>query len=993
MYKKLVAVALLPALTPLFTLLQHNKVVSFAEKYVIEPSFVFFSPQERWVDSVFRRLSLDEKIGQLFMVAAYSNKDEKHYREIEKLIKEYHIGGLIFFQGNPYKQAQLTNRYQAKSKVPLLIAIDAEWGLAMRLDSTLAYPYQITLGALRAENDSLIEAMGEQIGRQCKRLGIHINFAPVVDINNNSANPVIGFRSFGENKEKVARKGIAYMRGLQKSGIMAVAKHFPGHGDTDQDSHYALPQLKHSTERLDSLELYPFYKLIEAGVQGIMVAHLNIPAYETRPNYASTLSENVVKVLLTEKMGFSGLIFTDALNMKGVSDYFPAGELEMLALQAGNDVLLFPTNIPLAVKAIKKALKKKKIKKEDFERSVKKILRAKYQAELHCYKPITLPNLTQELNPEKEFEKLTEKIYQRSITLARNQDSLVPFVHLDLHHFASVAINASPKSEQIWQEMLSYYTEFEHLSLQTTKENWQNIAEKLQKLDSSKTLVVGIFGMSRLATKKYGIDSLTIQAVEQIQRKHKNTLLCIFGNPYAIRFFKPRNVLVAYEENDFTLKYVPQMVFGAFGTEGEMPVSVENIQEGDGQKTSEIARLQYGFSPESVGMSSDTLRKMDTLIQSAILNRVFPGCQVLVARRGKVVWHKAYGYHEYESTQKVTLQSIYDLASISKVAGTVQALMFLFDVGKLDLSLKASDYLPELAQSNKKNLIVHDILLHQAGLKPYELFYKRTLGKMREPSEKYFRYTKNDTFCVQVAPNLFARKDIEEIVWKWVIETELLKKKRKRYPYEYSDLGFFIMKKIADKLLNEPMEQFLRRNFYLPLGAYTLCYRPLEHFPKERIVPTENDKYFRRELVWGTVHDPTAALVGGVAGHAGLFGTANDLAKLLQMNLQKGYYGGVRYLVPETIELFTSQTDSLNRRGLGWDKPPKEGIFAYISQFSTQKSYGHAGYTGTVAWVEPEKQLIIIFLSNRVHPNDNNRIVKYHTRRKVQDIVYQALME
>jgi beta-glucosidase-like glycosyl hydrolase/CubicO group peptidase (beta-lactamase class C family) len=992
MYKKLVVVALLPAFIPLFHLLQHRKVVTFAEKY-IEPSFVFFSQEERWVDSVFRKMSLDEKIGQLFMVAAYSNKDEKHYREIEKLIKEHHIGGLIFFQGNPYKQAQLTNRYQAKSEVPLLIAIDAEWGLAMRLDSTLAYPYQITLGALRAENDSLIEVMGEQIGKQCKRLGIHVNFAPVVDINNNPANPVIGFRSFGENKEKVARKGIAYMKGLQKSGVMAVAKHFPGHGDTDQDSHYALPQLKHSTERLDSLELYPFRKLIEAGVQGIMVAHLNIPAYETRPNYATTLSENVVKNLLTQKMGFSGLIFTDALNMKGVSDYFPAGELEVLALQAGNDVLLFPTNIPLAVKAIKKALKKKKIKKEDFERSVKKILRAKYRAGLHRYEPIALQNLTQELNPEKEFEKLTEKIYQKSITLACNQDSLVPFVHLDLHNFASVAINANPKNEQAWQEMLSNYTEFEHIGLQTTKENWQNISEKLQKLDSTKTLIVGIFGMSRLATKKYGIDSLTIRAVEQIQRRHKHVLVCVFGNPYSLRFLKARNALVAYEENEFTLKYVPQMIFGAFGIEGQIPVSVGNIKEGEGQKTLEIARLQYGFSPESVGMSSDTLRKMDTLIQSAILNRVFPGCQVLVARKGKVVWHKAYGYHAYESTQKVTLQSIYDLASISKVAGTTQALMFLFDIGKLDLSLKAADYLPELAKSNKKNMIIHDILLHQAGLKPYELFYKRTLGKMREPSEKYFSYTKNDTFCVQVAPNLFARKDIEEIVWQWVIQSDLLKKKGKRYPYEYSDLGFFIMKRIVDKLLNEPMDKFLRRNFYLPLGANTLCYKPLEHFPKERIVPTENDKYFRRELLWGTVHDPTAALIGGVAGHAGLFGTANDLAKLLQMNLQKGYYGGIRYLVPETIELFTSQTDSLNRRGLGWDKPPKGAIFTYISQFSTPKSYGHAGYTGTVAWVDPEKELIIIFLSNRVHPNDNNRMIRQHTRRKVQDIVYQALLE
>lgn len=987
MYKKLFLLALFPAFYPISLLIENSPVS--------RDKLIFYNPityieQEHWVDSTFAQMSLDEKIGQLFMVAAYSNKDEKHYTEIDKLIKEYHIGGLIFFQGTPYKQAQLTNRYQSKSDIPLFIALDAEWGLGMRLDSTISYPYQITLGAL--QNDQLIEEMGEQIAKQCKRIGVHINFAPVVDVNSNPNNPVIGFRSFGENKEKVAQKGIAYMRGLQKNGVMAVAKHFPGHGDTDKDSHYALPILKHDAQRLDSLELYPFKKLIAAGVEGIMVAHLNIPTYEKRPNFATTLSAAVVKDLLQKQLGFKGLVFTDALNMKGVSDYFPNGEVDVLALMAGNDVLLFSGDVPLAIKAIKKAIKKRKIKKEEIDLKVKKILRAKYQAGLNRYQAINLNNIYEDLH-QKEYYNLLERLYMQSATLARNTDSLVPFKHLDLCDFASITINASPKQANYFQEILDNYVEMQHLHIHTRDKDEQKNIQTIEQIDSSKILIVSVFDMSRLATRNFGIDSLTISLIDKLQNKHKNVLLCLFGNPYSLKFFPHiRNAFVLYEENEFTLRYAPQMIFGAFVITGKIPVSVATVREGDGQTLFSIARLQYGFSPESVGLSSDTLRKMDTLIKSAIINRVFPGCQVLVARKGKVVWHKSYGYHDYRSTTRVTNKSIYDLASISKVAGTTQALMFLFDMGKIDLSLKVSEYLPELSKSNKKNLIIHDVILHQAGLQPYYPFYKRTLGKLREPSPKYYRYTRSDSFSLQVAQNLFARNDMENLLWEWIIKSELLKKKGKRYPYEYSDFSFFILKKIIEKQLNQPMDKFLRNNFYLPLGAKTLCYKPLEHFPKERIVPTEEDKTFRREMLQGTVHDPMAAMVGGVGGHAGLFSTANDLAKLLQMNLQGGYYGGIKYLVPETVQLFTSQTDSLNRRGLGWDKPPKDAVYGYISQYATQKSYGHSGYTGTVAWIDPEKELIIIFLSNRVHPNDNNRIIRQHTRRKVQDIVYEAII-
>jgi len=417
--------------------------------------------QQLWVDSVFDSMSEEERLGQLFMVAAYSNRDEKHSEELEKLIREYNIGGLIFFQGGPVRQAILTNRYQAKAKVPLLIAIDGEWGLKMRLDSTMAFPKQMTLGAV--QDDAYIYAMGKEVARQCKRLGIHVNFAPVIDVNSNPANPVIGVRSFGEDKFKVAEKGIAYMKGMQDNGVIACAKHFPGHGDTETDSHLTLPVITHTKERLNDVELYPFRELIKDSVFSIMVAHMHVPAYDSTTNMATTLSKSVVTDLLKNELQFKGLIFTDALNMKGVSSFFKPGEVDVLALLAGNDVLLYAEDVPTAIRKIHKAIKENKITWAEVDERVKKILTAKFWAGLDSLKPIELHNLYEDLNSS-EAKALRQDIYEKALTIVRNDDNLIPIRILDTTTFASITIGV-PSQGSNFQHTLDLYAPFTHFTL------------------------------------------------------------------------------------------------------------------------------------------------------------------------------------------------------------------------------------------------------------------------------------------------------------------------------------------------------------------------------------------------------------------------------------------------------------------------------------------------------------------------------------------------
>jgi len=943
---------------------------------------------ERWVDSVFNSLSPEERLGQLFMIAAYSNKGNEHVSQIANLVSEHGIGGLIFFQGGPVRQALLTNHYQSLSKVPLFIAMDAEWGVAMRLDSTLAFPRQMTLGAI--QDDRYIYRMGKEVANECRRLGMQINFAPVVDINSNPRNPVIGVRSFGEDKDNVARKGIAYMQGMQDRHVLSNAKHFPGHGDTDSDSHYSLPVILKDRNQIAETELYPFKKLINSDLKSIMVGHLHVPSFDDTQNLATTLSGKVVNSLLKDELGFKGLVFTDALNMKGVSSYYKPGEVELKALLAGNDVLLFAEDVPLAMKRIARAIKKGEITQEEIDIRARKVLLAKYWSGVVFDSNVVAQNLHDDLNNDKK-KALILDLYRNAITMVKDDRNFVPVQILDTTRFASVAIGVEKNT--IFQQTLSKYAPFNHYSLSDKNAPESVYTDLLNELKSEEVVVVGIMGTSLWSSKNYGVSEKTIDFVNRLQQQNQRVIVAVFAPPYSLQYFSNSETLIcAYEDNEFTRSLVPQAIFGAFGIKGKLPVSVgDRLPLGSGIETSALYRLQYAF-PENAGMDNKTLSKIDSIALKAIADKATPGVQVFVARDGKVVYERSFGFLTYEKDAEVTDKTIYDIASITKVAGTLQAIMFLYDRGELNLDKKASFYLPELKGTNKEDLEIRDILTHQAGLIPFLPHWKKTLDTSGFMAA-FYSCVRSDTFPNQVCEGLYSSASIEDSLWQWTIQSDLLKRKKKeKYPYTYSDLGFYIMKRIAEKLLNQSIDTFMQQNYYTPLGLTTMTYKPAEKFPLDRIAPTENDVLFRKKLVRGNVHDQGAAMLGGVGGHAGLFSNARDVGILMQMNLQNGYYGGLRYLLPETLGTFSRKQFDKNRRGLGWDKPEPDGN-GPTSDFVSPRTYGHTGFTGTAAWVDPDQNLVYVFLSNRVYPDaSNTRLIRTNVRTAIQDVIYKAIL-
>ena len=939
--------------------------------------------QDAWVDSVFQQMTPDERLGQLFMVAAYSNRNEAHYSSIENLIKKYNIGGLIFFQGGPVRQATLTNRYQKAAKVPLLLAMDAEWGLGMRLDSTINFPKQMTLGAI--QDNALIYKMGKEIAYQFRALGMHVNFAPVVDVNVNPDNPVIGYRSFGEDRKKVADKGRAYMKGLQDQHVLANAKHFPGHGDTDTDSHYALPVIQHDSVRLDSVELYPFRQLASDGLQSLMVAHLQVPAFDARANTPTTLSRKVVTDVLKKDVGFKGLVFTDAMNMQGVAKYYKPGEADVKALIAGNDVILFPLDVPEAIKQVKKALKKKILTQESLDASIKKILKAKYWAGLHHNQLVDKNGLVERLNNQ-HVQALNHELYQKAITVVNNADNILPIVELAHTSIATVAFGEKP--HQNFTAAINDYANVEHYS-----EVDVNDTSHFQKLSSYDFVVVAYQGITNSPKNRHNVNPEEIAFIKKLQENTK-VITVVLGNAYSLQYFNGlQNIICTYEDNAITQKLAPQVIFGAIAAEGKLPVSIgDNFKEGTGIKTTPAKRLSYGF-PESVGMDTRTLDRIDTIMENAIRTQATPGGQVLIAKNGKVVFRRNYGYQTYDSLKAVDDNTMYDIASITKVAATMQTLMYLQEKGKLRMNEPVSNYLPELKGTNKSHMILRDILTHQAGLLPFIPYWEKTVEE-GAPISQFYNGKAGNGFENEVVDNLYGLTALSDSIWQWTISSELreLPEGEPSYDYKYSDMGYYMFFRLAEKLLQQPLDEFLEEQFYAPLGLRTLTYLPMKKDFYEEIAPTELDNYFRNTLICGRVHDQGAAMIGGIAGHAGLFSNANDLAILMQMNMQQGYYGGKRYFQKKTVPAFSSQQYETNRRGMGWDKPIVGQDAGPTSRYASHATFGHTGFTGTAAWADPEHQLIYIFLSNRVYPDaDNAKLLTTNVRTRIQNVIYESI--
>ena len=945
------------------------------------PPFMQNANGARWADSVLTTLTLEEKIGQLFMVSAYSNKDEAHFAEVESYIQKYKLGGLIFMQGTAEMQVKLNNRFQNASRIPLMIGFDGEWGLSMRLQNTILYPRQLLLGAI--QNDLLIYEMGREFARQMKRVGIHVNFAPVVDVNNNPQNPVINDRSFGDNTSNVIKKSIMYMRGLQDGGVLACAKHFPGHGDTDTDSHYDLPVIKHSRERLEQVELKPFRAMAQNGVGSMMVAHLSIPALDNTPNLPSTLSPKVVKEILRDDMNYQGLLFTDAMNMKGVNKYFPSGPAEVKAILAGNDIMLFSDKVPQAIEGVMKAIQEGVIDSTILDDKVRRILMAKYWMGLSSYTPLSEQKVMEEVETAYS-QYLNEKLTAAAVTVVSNESGIIPLGDVSRYSIASVNIGSYKSTP--FTDMLDKYGPITHYFIPKDASPLE-FDELLAKLQPNNVVICAVQDMSRFASKQFGLSDQSIRFIKKLEGE-KTVITVLFNTPYSLnKFGSLKNGIIAYSEDAGAQSAAAQIIFGGKEAAGVLPVSAGNYPRGEGQCTNGRLRLSYAH-PLSMGISPERLSGIDKIVKEGIQMGAMPGCQVLVAYKGTVIYEKSFGKPAYESTQSVRNSDLYDIASITKVASTAPVLMTLYEKGFLKPEKSLGDYLAFRKDCNKQNLLVKDVLSHQAGLQAWIPFYKSTLDVSGKPLSSAYSTVKDSVFTVPVTANLFMKRAYVDSIYKAIDESALGDKS-----YKYSDLGYYYFMKIIENYYDKGLDVVTDSLIWKRLGANNTMYNPFyKGIPLSRIAPTEKDRSFRMETIQGTVHDQGAAMMGGVAGHAGFFSNANDLAKYFQMLLNKGSYGGIRFFEPSTVDFFTSRVYKGNRRALAFDKPALSGEGPTYEGVSDM-SFGHTGFTGTIAWADPENDILFIFLSNRTYPDAENKLlINQSIRPRIQEVIYKAIL-
>ena len=1007
---------------------------------------LFNQSHQKWADSVFAQLNTDEKIGQLLMPRANYSGQPYDVATLKYWVKEYKVGGFVFFAGGPVRQATLVNELQSMSKVPLLIGMDLEWGLAMRLDSTVRFPYSMSLGAMQGNNE-LIEKMGYEIGLQCRRMGVHINYAPVVDINNNPENPVINFRSFGENKFKVAEKGVAYMKGLQAAGIITSAKHFPGHGDTGVDSHFDLPLISHPKSRLDTLELYPYKQLIANGLQGAMIAHLSIPSLDATPNLASTLSKKVVYDLLRKELGFKGLVFTDAMDMKGATKYFSEGRANVKAILAGNDVLETLTDIPGAFNAIKYALLNKEITQAEIDERVKKILLAKAHAGLWNYQPIETESLVKDLNPASS-DVLNRELAKKSMVLLQNKSDILPIKDLANNKIATLTIGSKEKT--VFQNTVELYTKIDHFNIDETTETGRLTAIK-DSLKAYDLVLLTLNGLNIRPANNYSLKPRIQELFDEFAGNQKS-ISTLFSNVYTLGKFKnldkSKALIMAMQDTPYTQMAAAELIFGAKDASGKLPVSVnKNYKYNAGIDTKSLGRFSYTIS-EGVGLNSEKINfKIDSIVNEAINRKATPGAVVLLAKDGKVFFHKAYGKQIYEGSTPLKTTDLYDLASITKITTSVPAFMKLEDEGKFNLDKTLGEMVPTWANSNKSALNYRDILTHQSRLRAWIPFwmncidsvsmvrnspiFKEKFAKDYSPNffqrifsakkskaafdkkinnnaklwaatvdlkstptiwkPNTFNSQKGNGFDKQVGENLWIHNSMPDYVFKAIEESPLREKKE----YVYSDMSYYLAPQIIKRVTGQDWENWLKTNFYKPLGAHSLTYNAKDNFSLDKIVPTEYDSLFRKNLIHGRVHDEGAAMLDGISGHAGLFGNANDLAKLMQMYLNKGSYGGRKYLNESTLNEWTVYPFDVatnSRRGVGFDKADRKKPGISTAASASEASFGHSGFTGTYTWVDPKYNLVYVFLSNRVYPTRNNsKLSDLNVRTNILEEVYKEL--
>jgi len=927
--------------------------------------------RDAWVESMISAMNLKQKLGQFFMVDLWPMQGEASITHAIQSIKNHHVGSIIVFKSHPHQMLDVINRSQEASTIPLLVAVDGEWGVDMRLDSVIEWPYQLALGSA-TDFDPLYQ-MGKAIAKECSRLGIHINFAPVVDVNSNPNNPVIGYRSFGENPYRVGQAGSAYMRGMQDHGIMAVAKHFPGHGDTDSDSHKTLPSVLHDRNRLNQMELPPFQQLIQDGVAGIMAAHLFVPNLDNRNQRPTSLSSYVLKDLLRDSLGFDGLVFSDALNMQGASGYGGAAEVAYQAFLAGNDILVMAQDIGGTVALLEEGIAQGEITMDEIHQRLRLILQKKYDAQLHQYQLTNTRNLINDLNPI-ESKNTVIDLYQANITWIPNADEHSSSLPLrDNQSIYTLALGSS--SKQIWQDRVGDYIPSEYLTTQTFE-------KILPSLRSNDHLVIGIHNLGK-TPPKFGMRDSDKALISKVSNRCKVTIL-LFGLPYALENIpNDVNVLMVGADRPEAQIAAVNAILGKHDVNGRLAISTGQWQEGQGEDLMGSG-IPLGI-PFKVGPDPVSLDLLKAYENKTINTRSAPGGVVMVNHHGRNIYSSAFGNHTYDEKRTVLVGDLFDLASITKVASTTLCVMKLVEDGKIDLDKTFAHYMPEFEESPCGGVRLRDALMHQSGLPAWIPFYVSSLDQRETVYSNHWQAG----YSQKVADTMFIRDDVREAIWDTIAIQELTPEPT----YKYSDLGFLLLGRLIERVTGEPLDAYVYNEFYFPMGLESMMFNPWQWIDRDHILPTEDDTLFRKQLLDGYVHDMAAAMLGGVAGHAGLFSNADDLASLFQMLLNGGTWQGRRYLSESTIDDFTRwQRYPGNNRGLGFHKPDRDFDGGPTSNNVSLETFGHTGFTGTSVWADPVANLIYIFLSNRCYPDAYNpNLVRQGIRTDLQTEIYETL--
>lgn len=956
-----------------------------------------------YADSVMKGMSDKEILAQFIMPMVWPTTDPKALKEWDDMVSNKKYGGVLFQKGDPKVQLSMINHMRKKAKIPMLVSADAEWGLSMRLSNTLRYPKNTMLGA--ADDTSLTYRYGKAVAYEMKRMGIHINFAPTIDVNNNPKNPVIGVRSFGSDPEKVSALGIAFSMGLESEGVLSCAKHFPGHGNTDVDSHKGLPTIKGSREALDEIELAPFKQYINKGLGAIMVGHLKVPALKTgaRP---TSLSKAVVTDLLKHEMGFKGLVVTDGLGMEGaLTDKSLSVAVE--AFKAGNHVLLASVNPSKDLSSLHVALMSGEINREEMIQRCRELLAIKWAVGAHIATPLTAERLYEDLSPT-AHKALIEEINDKAMTLLKNESNTIPL--------------PSPKSGKV--ALLRYGSQACGTLLKTMKKHSQiatftltptssqaekdNVYSQLRKYE---TVIIAL-----TSDKLKGEGELVALA------KATRTVLVCMASPYTLLSFDKviphcKAIAVGYELTTGAQRSMGDALWGGKTFEGKLPVDLTPLFRSGMNNTTPETRLGES-EPERVGLSSSRLKEIDNIALEGLKKGAYTGCQVLVAKEGKIIYNKAFGVKGKTDKDSVTTETLYDLASVTKAIATVPLTMIASDAGLVNTDIPIAHYLPYLKHSDKDRIKVSDLLHHTGGMPAGILFYQSLIDPSsytpplishrrkkgyptqigrRSYARKGFKYLKHlvskdssAIYPIRFAPNMYLHYSMRDTIRAAIKEAEINHSKKK---YRYSDLDFLLLQDILEAQQGKRLDTLFAEQLAQPLGLHRLLYRPYTRFARKEIAVGQKDNFLRHMDLRGDVDDEAAAMLGGIAGNAGLYGNAESIAVLLQMLLNQGQYGGAKIIRPETVKKFTTARHPHSPYALGFDRQRAKGEQSPITELAPASTYGHQGFTGTCFWVDPQNKLIYVFLSNRGAPKRwNSLLLQLNIRPRIQEVIYRSFI-